>query len=129
MIDTREDLVTTRSKPLPAATVDILVALLDGPAHGYGIKKAIERRSNGRVGIRVATLYEALHRLERGGLISEVVQPAAADAPRDGVVTSRWRFYCLTAAGETALRAELERMDALVRHARARGLIVHREAP
>jgi DNA-binding PadR family transcriptional regulator len=117
--------MTKTRKPLPPATIDILVSLLDGPAHGYGIKKSIESRTEGRSSVRAATLYEALHRLDQGRLIEEV---AAAPQADDGA-TSRWRFYRLTQAGESALRSELLRMDEIVRHARTRGLALQRDVP
>lgn len=112
-------------KPLPPATVDILLSLLDGPAHGYGIKHAIATRTDGRSRMRAATLYEALHRLDQRGWIEEVDPPSRTDDS----ATSRWRFYRLTDAGRHALRSEMTRMDAIVRHARNRGLALRPDTP
>ena len=55
------------------ATIQILVALSDGPRHGYAIMAEVERET-GRP-LRPGTLYAALARLERRGLIEAL--PAA----------------------------------------------------
>ncbi len=117
--------MATDRKPLPPAAVEILLSLLDGPAHGYGIKHVIEERTEGRTRMRAATLYEALHRLDQRRWIEEVDPPSDTD---DGA-TSRWRFYRLTDTGRQVLRHELARMDAIVRHARNRGLALSRDTP
>jgi DNA-binding PadR family transcriptional regulator len=72
----------------------ILSSLADGTKHGYALTKDIEEFA----GIRVApgTLYEALARLERQGLIEPVES------------TDRRRPYRLTAAGAGTLRAQLD---------------------
>jgi DNA-binding PadR family transcriptional regulator len=69
-------------------------SLADGPKHGYALTKDIE----GFASVRVApgTMYEALARLERLGLI----EPVASE--------DRRRPYRLTAEGATALRAQLD---------------------
>ena len=71
----------------------LLSSLADGPKHGYALTKDIETFA----GIRLApgTLYEALSRLERQGLIE------ALDSD------DRRRPYRLTAAGAGALGAHL----------------------
>ena len=72
----------------------ILSSLAEGPKHGYALTKDIE----GFAGLRLApgTLYEALSRLERQGLIEALKSE------------DRRRPYRLTAAGATALRAHLD---------------------
>ncbi|MGA2014591.1 MAG: PadR family transcriptional regulator [Solirubrobacteraceae bacterium] len=72
----------------------ILSSLADGTKHGYALTKDIEQFA----GVRVApgTLYEALARLERQGLI----EPVSSD--------DRRRPYRLTSAGAVALRAHLD---------------------
>jgi DNA-binding PadR family transcriptional regulator len=71
----------------------ILSSLADGPKHGYALTKDIEAFAE----IRVApgTMYEALGRLERRGMI----EPLPSE--------DRRRPYRLTAAGAHALRAHL----------------------
>lgn len=48
----------------------VLAVLKDGPRHGYAIAREIERRSDNALRCKEATLYPALHTLEREGLIA-----------------------------------------------------------
>ena len=68
-----------------------------GEAHGYALISALKEGSEGRFDLPEGTVYPALHRLERSGLVSS---SWSADAPR------RRRVYRLTGAGEAALAAE-----------------------
>ncbi len=96
--------------PLPHKSLDILLALVGGEAHGYGIKRFVEERSGGA--LRAATLYEALARLHRDGLIHESpTRPAEA--------SSRWRYYELSALGREVLEAELRRLESILDYARS----------
>ena len=79
----------------------ILVSLSDQPRHGYAIMTDVEELSGMPLG--PGTLYAALARLEARGLIEAL--PAE----------DRRRPYRITAAGATALRAQLEGLDQLVR--------------
>lgn len=72
----------------------ILSSLAGGPKHGYALTKDIEGFSD--VHIAPGTMYEALARLERQGLI----EPLAT--------TDRRRPYRLTGDGAVALRAHLD---------------------
>ncbi|HLJ98539.1 MAG TPA: PadR family transcriptional regulator [Streptosporangiaceae bacterium] len=72
----------------------ILSSLADGPKHGYALTKDIEEFAEVR--IAPGTMYEALARLERQGLIAPV-------ASHD-----RRRPYRLTAEGGLALRSHLD---------------------
>lgn len=100
-------------------TLQILLALADGPLHGYGIKQRVEERTEGAVRLGSGTLYEAVHRLVQQGRIEEVDAPEP-DASSGGPPR---RFYALTPDGSDALREELRRMDAVVRYARGRDLL------
>jgi transcriptional regulator len=53
-------------------TVDLLLlqALTRGPEHGYGVSVWIRERTRGELGLDDAALYQALHRLERRGLVA-----------------------------------------------------------
>ena len=57
---------------LVQGTVDLLIlqALTRGPEHGYGVSVWIHERSGGQLGLDDAALYQALHRLERRGLVA-----------------------------------------------------------
>ena len=100
-------------------TLQILLALLDGPLHGYGIKQAVEARTEGRVRLGSGTLYEAVHRLVDAGHIEEVDAPAS-EPPSGGPPR---RFYALTSAGREALAEEVRRLDSVVSYARERDLL------
>lgn len=105
---------TTRStKPLTPVDLQVLLALGRGPLHGYGIKLDIARRTEGEVSLGSGTLYEAVQRLEQCAFI------ARTRAPEGPEVDSRRRYYRLEAAGERAVREELERLAAVVRYGRA----------
>jgi PadR family transcriptional regulator, regulatory protein PadR len=48
----------------------ILAVLEDGPRHGYAIIEALATRSGGALDLPTGTVYPALRRLERAGLLS-----------------------------------------------------------
>lgn len=100
-------------------TLQILLALLEGPLHGYGIKQSVEARTEGRVRLGSGTLYEAVHRLVDAGHIEEVEAPAS-EPPSGGPPR---RFYALTPEGRAALADEVRRLDSVVSYARERDLI------
>jgi DNA-binding PadR family transcriptional regulator len=84
----------------------ILVALSDGPKHGYAIMADVEAVSGSPMG--PGTLYGALARLERRGLIEAL--PAE----------DRRRPYRLTALGASTLAAQLDQLDRFARTGLAR---------
>lgn len=104
--------------PLPPATFHILLALADGKLHGYAIMKSVTARSEGTVRLGPGTLYGALKRLLEAGLVDE----AGEGAERDGD-DERRRYYRLTDLGVAVARAEVQRLDAIVRAARRKKLI------
>jgi len=75
----------------------VLISLADGAKHGYAMMEDIAAVSGVRVG--PGTLYGALARLERHGLIEPLT-------PVD-----RRRPYRLTAAGTTLLREQLTSLE------------------
>ncbi len=100
------------SSPLKPHIFLILMALVDGQAHGYEIRKDVERRSEGAVRLDPGTLYRHIGRLLDEGLIEESNQRPDDDDPRR-------RYYTLTADGVTAVEGEAERMAVLVDAVRA----------
>lgn len=87
-----------RAETLKGHLDGILLSVLEpGPRHGYAIMEALRMRSGGRVDLPTGTLYPALHRLERGGLVQ-------ANWSADG--GRRRRVYELTTAGRHALDTE-----------------------
>ncbi|UCH50510.1 MAG: helix-turn-helix transcriptional regulator, partial [Chloroflexota bacterium] len=63
--------------------------------YGYQIIKEIEKRSNGYFQFKEGTLYPALHRLEKAGLIQGKWQRLPSGQER--------RYYYITAKGQNAL--------------------------
>jgi DNA-binding PadR family transcriptional regulator len=79
----------------------IMVALADGPKHGYAMQDDIAAMTDERPG--PGTLYGAVRRLEEQGFIEAL--------PEEG----RRKPYRLTDHGRTVLAAELRRISALSR--------------
>ena len=104
--------------PLPPATFQILLALVDGDRHGYAIMKEVAERSEGTVRLGPGTLYGSLKRLLAAGLVAECGEQAD---PESG--DERRRYYRLTKVGLSVARAEARRLDAMVRAARSKKLI------
>jgi DNA-binding PadR family transcriptional regulator len=96
---------------LKPADFHILLALAQGPRHGYGIMKEVERESGGGVRLEIGSLYRLLGRLLDAGLIE--------DAEGD----ERRRFYRITRLGRRVLKAEAGRLAGLVDLIRARRLL------
>ena len=85
----------------------ILRTLQWGPQHGHGIGQAIRHSSADLLKIERGSLYPALHRLERQGLI--------ASEWRASEMNRRAKYYRLTAAGRKHLVAEQSKWKLLVR--------------
>jgi len=96
----------------------VLLALADGPSHGYAIGKYVQQQSGGRLDPTTGALYQSLRRLADEGLI------APADGPGDADV--RRKYFALTAQGRRSAAREAERLHALVREARHRKLFPQR---
>jgi PadR family transcriptional regulator, regulatory protein PadR len=90
----------------------VLTALAAGRRHGYALIQEARELSDGRVDLKVATLYAALDRLGEQGLV-------AVDG--DEIVDGRLRrYFRLTDAGAVALDTQIARLEANARQARAR---------
>jgi PadR family transcriptional regulator, regulatory protein PadR len=75
----------------------LLASLEAGPRHGYAIMEALRAGSGGQFDLPTGTIYPALRRLERAGLVH---------GTWDEVGGRRRRVYQLTAAGQHTLAAE-----------------------
>ena len=76
----------------------ILKALLTGASHGYGIARWVEETTDDVLRIEEGSLYPALRRLEDKGWVKS--EWGLSENKR------RARYYTITAAGRTHLRAE-----------------------
>lgn len=104
--------------PLRPVEFQVLVSLSRGQRHGYGMIQDAEARGEKGAVPGLATLYRALTRMERAGLIErcEQLEPIAADQENR-------RYFCLTALGKRVARAEARRLEKLVRLAREAELL------
>lgn len=89
--------MATVSLPLLQGTLDLIVlrTVALGPIHGYGVAAVVRERTNGELTVEDAALYQALHRLERQGLIDAEWRPSENNR--------RARYYALTPAGKKRL--------------------------
>lgn len=101
-------------KPLSLPVIHILLSLAEGARHGYAIKQDVEERTDGTIRLGPGTLYEAIQRLQDGGLIEE---DTALGEPDNGQMAQR-RYYALTELGWRVLRDEVRQLGLIVDHAR-----------
>ena len=101
----------TPSKPLPAASLHIVLALLEGELHGYGVMQRVDELSDGAVRMGPGTLYGTLNRLVDDGLVVETTDRGGRDD------AGRRRYYELTTNGRSVAAAELARLRTLVNRA------------
>jgi transcriptional regulator len=92
-------------------TLDLLIlkVLTLEPLHGYGIAQRLQQITRDALQIRQGSLYPALYRLEKRGLLKAAWKKVAG---RDA------KFYTLTKAGERQLETEKagwERLSDVVR--------------
>ena len=99
---------------LTPVEIEILLSLAEVARHGYGIKLAVEERTDGRIQLGSGTLYVAIGRLEKAGLVR-----GEKRKPGPGTEKLRRRYFKLTAAGKRSLKSELSHLDELVRYAKA----------
>jgi PadR family transcriptional regulator len=89
--------------PVTKGTLDVIVlrALAWGPMHGFEIVEWIERTTDRSLDLTDAAVYQALYRMERRKLLR--AEWGTTENNR------RARYYRLTTAGSTHLRAETQR--------------------
>lgn len=90
----------------------VLAALADGPKHGYALLTEVADLSDGRITLKVGSLYAIVERVESAGLVEHV---------RDEVVNGRLRrYFALTASGRERLAEEATRLEENASRARER---------
>lgn len=75
----------------------LLSALAEGPLHGYGLLQVIREKSHAAFDLPEGSVYPALHRLEREGLLTSTWSERSG-RPR--------RMYKLSRRGKTELKAQ-----------------------
>lgn len=98
----------SRRRPLPAASLHIVLALLGGELHGYALMQRVSELSDGAVRMGPGTLYGTLNRLRDDGLIVETTDR------HDRADAERRRYYELTPSGRTVALDELSHLATLV---------------
>lgn len=98
--------------PLNPRVFALLLALLEGPAHGYRLKQAVEEHSEGTVTIDPGSLYRMIAKLVDQGFVEEGAPP-----PDEIGEDSRRRYYAVTALGRRLAAAEASRLRSLLAHA------------
>ena len=96
---------------LTPAVFHIMLALVDGPRHGYAIMQAVEAEAGPDLRMGPGTIYGSLQRMEDAGLVSEVTAEGRGR-----------RRYTLTPLGRKALEAEAVRLTRLADTVRAKKL-------
>lgn len=91
-----------KKSDLLQGTLDLLIlkTLAPGELHGYGIAQKILITSRETLDVQQGSLYPALHRLERKGLV--------ASAWKESENGRMAKFYSLTRSGKKQLADELE---------------------
>jgi len=103
---------------LTPAVFHVLLALADGPSHGYGIMQEVEEFTAGSTRLGPGTLYRSIQRMQVDGLIEELTIAAHDESDDD-----RRRYYRLTPKGLSIAKAEALRLAGLVDAARQRKLL------
>ncbi len=109
--------------PLSPAVFHILLAIADGERHGYGIMQEVSARTGGNVILGPGTLYGTINRMLEARLIEE-----SGERSDPELNDERRRYYRITGKGWRAAVAEAERLQGLLRLARAKHLLTRPRA-
>jgi PadR family transcriptional regulator PadR len=92
---------------LPQGTLDLLIlrTLALGPQHGWAVSERVQQLSSDVLRIQQGSLYPALHRLERRGLIK--ARWGTSDNNR------RAKYYELSKKGQQQLEVETDAWEKL----------------
>lgn len=97
-----------RRELLKGSTETLLLSLLaDEPMYGYQLVKEMDRRSSGYFRFKEGTLYPALHRLQRDGLVDGRWEISPSGQNR--------RYYHMTARGRARLESMLQEWNLFTR--------------
>ena len=105
--------------PLQTLEFRVLLVLMDGDLHGYGLAKEIERRDSALGKIFPTNLYRRLRDMAERGLINHLPASGNGDAKRQ---------FRLTKLGRLVAREEARRLESLVQDARQQNLLSSQSA-
>jgi DNA-binding PadR family transcriptional regulator len=106
---------TSSVLPLGASAFHVLLAIADGERNGAAIAAEVEDETNGGIRLMPGALYRYLKQMLADGWIAET------EASNDD---GRCKYYRLTARGRGIAQAEARRLEAVVKRARERRLLV-----
>ncbi len=86
----------------------ILSSLLDSEKYGYEITKQVHALTDGQIQLKEGSLYPALHKLEKQGLIEGYWVQHEPGKPNR-------KYYCLTAQGRQTIELEKEKWQIFIR--------------
>jgi DNA-binding PadR family transcriptional regulator len=109
---------TASHLPLRPVEFAILLVLLGGDRHGYAIITEAERRWPDAGRMDTGTLYRALRRLTRAGLVAPTERRPSTDSGDE-----RRRYFTVTAVGRNVAAAEARRLQGYLVVARERDLL------
>ena len=101
--------------PLSIPVLHILLSLSERDYHGYGLIGDISQRTNGEVKLSTSTLYGAIKRMMRDGLVEK-----SDFRPDPELDDERRRYYRITEFGREAAEAEARRIERLAELVRGR---------
>jgi DNA-binding PadR family transcriptional regulator len=104
--------------PLTPAVFHIMLALVGGERHGYGIMLEVGRLTSGRLNLGPGTLYRSIQRMLLDALIEETKEVHESEEDDE-----RRRYYRLTRFGLAVASEESRRLESLVNAARERRLL------
>jgi DNA-binding PadR family transcriptional regulator len=99
--------------PLTPAVFHILLALADGPLHGYAIMQAVEQSAGTELRMGPGTIYGSIQRMEDAGLVREMTTRS----------DERRRVFSILPAGRRALEAEAQRLARLANLVKSKRLV------
>jgi DNA-binding PadR family transcriptional regulator len=104
--------------PLTPLAFQVLLALADEARHGYAIIREVTERTDGLIRLRTGTLYTLVQRLVDEHLVEE-----SDTRPQASEDDERRRYYQMTELGRHVLKAEAQRLQALVGEARRKRVL------
>lgn len=96
---------------LPLKPVDLLLllSLVEGERHGYGLVQDIAERTGDVVQLEPGNFYRIIKRLLARGMLAEAGHRPAADLGQE-----RRRYYRITRLGQDVAAAEVRRLRSLL---------------
>lgn len=103
--------------PLNPVDFQVLLVLVEGESHGYGIVKEMRSRTGGQIDMLPGNFYTVLQRLLRAGLLQDIGLDTEGNTPG-----RPRRLYRITEFGTRVAAAEAARLRDLVADSAVRAL-------